>query len=120
MVSVAEGNLQYQHETVQGISEHGDLRVASTEQNRTGVVQVRVQGSSPANLWANVSTLIAAFTQPLYAITWSIGGQADFWDRCRPAEFTLLKDTYDKFELLTTQAQYTFNVSYSPVSTTGV
>ncbi len=118
LVSVGEGSLQWQHETQNSQFVHGDLRVATVEQNRTGVVQVRVKGASSAAMWTNISTLITAMTQKIFTITFGIGGSnLDFWDVAGPAEYSMLKGGYDKLELISTQSTYEFSTVYSPVST---
>lgn len=52
-------------------------------------VNIRVTGTSHANLWSRMATLTNAFSQFEYDLIFEIEGVTFTWEKCQPADYSI-------------------------------
>lgn len=80
---------------------------------------VRVYGATAAELNTRTGALVDALSQFSYTLTVTIDGTTWAY-ACEPADGGPVNGELDKFELLSRQQTYAFQIPGSPIPTTGV
>lgn len=93
----------------------GDITVARRRMNVMESLTIYVKGATQADMDANISALIAAFTQDRYGLQFIIGSANHAWD-CEAADYTVVLDTVHFHALY---AQVTFMIPRKPVALSG-
>jgi len=108
--STLGGNVAWDRTTVSSPVVEGDL---TTHRRRTNVqeqVVVYVTGTDQANMWANIRTLVDAFSQDRFTMQLNIGTAVNQWD-CEAADYSVSVDTP---HMVARYAVVTFNVIRKP------
>lgn len=109
------GTQSWERNTVSSPFVDGEVTVHRRRTNVQDRIVVYVSGTDLANLFANVRTLVDAFTQDRFTLQINIGTSVNQWD-CETSDYSVVVDTP---HMVAKYGVVEFNVIRKPVALAG-
>lgn len=121
VVSAGPGATTWRRETVQSPFIHGEALIGAVKEQGSMNLKVRVYGTTDSNLASRVATLLAAFEQIEYTITFTVNSVAWGTWVCQPADYApgASNDGLDPWGLRAKQQEYSFVIPRNPLQSAG-
>ena len=113
--AILGGTQNWDRVTISSPYVDGDVTVTRRRTNVSDQLAVYVEGTDTANMFANIRTLIDAFSQDRYTLQINIGASSNQWD-CEAADYSVVVDTP---HMVAKYAVVNLNVLRKPNALTG-